>query len=284
MRIRPVFEKEANDLVKDCYEKIKGALNLPKIPLFFAYFGAFPEYLEFISESLTNNLLDPKFVALNDEAGHRISSIVTDSLTFSESTQDWLKRYRQSLSFYNFQKDLSQIYKTNLKVAFIFIALREALKGWAVAAKQLPRTYESPPKARESVEADKFIYDDFNPETPPLEDKYMEKTFKQSSRELAKRETGALEVDLLPQFLQYARSDFSNALKKDEFWVLRVGVEKMILSYLSLFPHLIFSPINIVLKFTSKYDDFPDFIYLISEHFPTYAMHRMLFSAFMLKR
>jgi len=45
MTIKPIYENQANEEVKNEYKKIKEALGLPDIPLFFAYIGGFPEYL-----------------------------------------------------------------------------------------------------------------------------------------------------------------------------------------------------------------------------------------------
>lgn len=284
MPISPIFEGQASVEVKQCYEKIRRALELSSIPLFFAYFGSFPEYLEFITDPLSNNLRDKKFIGLVDEAAKRLSSLINETLLYSKETEDWLKTYNQSPSYYNFRKNLSSIFTTNLKIAFVFIALREALKGWAVAAKQLPRSNQNSYEDNFYGKPESFIYDDIEDEFikdtdfPPTEIKTND-----SEKALIKKEVSSLDINLMPVFFRLARQDFSDSLKKEEFWILRVGAEKILLSYLSLFPHLISSPINVVLKLTGKYESFPDFLYLLSEHFPTYAVHRMLFSSFMAK-
>ena len=72
-------------------------------------------------------------------------------------------------------------------------------------------------------------------------------------------------------------------MKKEEFLIMRVGVEKLLLSSLPLLPEKLISPINVFYKLTEKHKDFPDLLYLMSEHFPTIAVQKMLFSGFMKK-
>jgi hypothetical protein len=68
MHVNPVLESEASDEVTACYVKLKKALGLPHLPLFFTYIAAFPEYLTYITDQLVVNLEDKKFLALADEA------------------------------------------------------------------------------------------------------------------------------------------------------------------------------------------------------------------------
>ena len=70
-------------------------------------------------------------------------------------------------------------------------------------------------------------------------------------------------------------------MKKEEFLILRVGIEKLILSSLVLMPEKIVSPINIFYKLTEKYEEFPELLYLMYEHFPTLVVQKMIFSGFM---
>src|SRR3990167_1922351 len=138
MSITPVYENQANDEVKKDYLKIKQALDLPYLPLFFTYIGAFPEYLGYLTNQFIPNLQNPKFNDLIQDNEDKIYFLIKSSLPKSEEIEDWINRYKNSPSFYNFQKDLEKIFMVNIKLAFIFIALREALKGWVMAAKQLP--------------------------------------------------------------------------------------------------------------------------------------------------
>lgn len=274
MPISRVTEKQANEVVRREYEGIKKALDLPYVPLFFTYIGAFPQYLGYLTEQIIPNLQNPRFTDLIKETEEKIYSLINSSLTKSEEINEWLVRYENSPSFYNFQRDLKKIFIVNLKLVFIFIALREALKGWAIAAKKLPVS-GSPsdrPKKNSSQEKD-FVFEDVTSLVPPVSPDGTSDVVITSSR--------SIEKDLLPRYLLLCQQEFYFQMKKEEFLILRVGIEKLILSTLPLIPEKIVSPINMFYKLNERYKDFPDLLYLMCEHFPTFAVQKMLFSGFM---
>ncbi len=274
MSISPVYENQAKEEVKIDYQKIKKALNLPYVPLFFSYIGAFSEYLNYLTDQLVLNLQNPKFNTLIKETEEKIYSLINSSLPKQEEIEDWLNRYKNSPSFYNFQKDLEKIFTVNLKLTFIFISLREALKGWAVAAKKLPAYNVSSGWSETTSTNDKdFIFEDALVLVPSARS--------HGRPDLAQSEERAIEKDLLPRYIFLCQQEFNQWIKKEEFLILRVGIEKLILSTISLLPEKIISPINIFYKLNEKYKDFPDLLYLMSEHFPTLAVQKMLFSGFM---
>lgn len=274
MPITPVDENQAKEEVRTAYEKIKRALDLPNLPLFFTYLGGFSEYLSYLTGQLVPILENPKFSSLIQESEEKIFSLIKSSLVKSEEINEWLERYKNSPSFYNFQKDLEKIFIVNIKLAFLFIALREALKGWAVAAKQLPGENLPPKSTTDSfTRENNFVYEDIMSMVPASTNEIKSGSIQ--------KQTTALEKDLLPRYLFLCRQEFNQLLKKEEFLIMRVGIEKLILSSLPLLPEKIESPINIFFKLTEKYRDFPELLYLICEHFPTLAVQKMLFSGFM---
>lgn len=287
MQINPVFENRAPDEIKPIYEAIKQSLKVKRIPLFFAYMGAFPEYLSYISNQLTENLKNPEFNTLSNQIGDEMIDLIKAQFIPSEEIRDWFNRYGQTPSFYYFQQDTDHIFRTNVKLALIFVALREAVKGWAVAAKKLPGQASRPKKTETQImKQDTFIFEDVE-EVPVVVMPQSEKSAThemitvQQSNGLSKRENFAMEKDLLPQYLHLCKVDFYEQMKTASFWELRIAIEKFILNALPVLPHIVFSPINVVIDLTKKYDEFPDLLYLLSEHFPTYAVQRMMFSGYM---
>lgn len=137
MHINPVFENQVSDEIKPIYEAIKLSLNVKRIPLFFAYMGAFPEYLTYISNQLTENLKNPAFNSLSNQIGDEMIDLMKAQFVPSAEVAEWYARYGNTPSFYYFQQDTDHIFRTNVKLALIFVALREAVKGWAVAAKKI---------------------------------------------------------------------------------------------------------------------------------------------------
>jgi hypothetical protein len=212
----------------------------------------------------------------------------------SKEKKEWLNLYSNSPSFFYFKENLQTIFNTNIRLCLIFIALREAVKGWAVAARQLK---ESNPVTAVSAEqgivlAEILIYEDFmrvepvkgtQTENHSYNASYSESQIKPVGSEIVVSSPHGIEKNLLPDYLKICKFDYNHLLKSERFLVARVDIERMLLTYLSLFPHLIFSPINVVLKLTSQYENFPELLYLLSEHFPTFTVQRLMFSGYMLK-
>lgn len=272
MGVQPNFEEQASEEVKLTYKGIKDALGSPSLPVFFAYIGAFPEYLTYIRDPLVENLKDPKFKTITERIRNEMIPLINQNLKKTESLKEWIDRYQHSPAFYQFQKDIDNIFLLNLKLAFIFVALREAVKGWAVAAKKLKEKNFS----KESAED--FIFDEVAMEKYPHHQSYQNTN---DSKSLIKSQPFSIEKDLMGDYFNLCRIDFANHIKTNIFWAVRIGLEETILNTLPLFPHLIRSPINAVFALTSKYPDFPDLVYLLSEHFPTSSVQRVMFSGYM---
>lgn len=287
MLIHPVSEKNASSEILQEYSKIKTALGTPILPIFFTFLGAFPEYLSYIGEQLEKNLNDSSFISLNSQIIREVNNQIDSTLVKSKDTVDWINLYQSSPSFYYFQKDLVSISETNLKLSFIFIALREAVKGWAVAAKRLVATTESKFEQRqEEIPKEDFVFDlSILKNYENVEDQAKS----QSDRLPAGKETSlvkqgqhALEKNLLVEYLKIINSDFKNHMKHEYFWTLRVQLEEKLLNTLANLPHLIYSPYNVIVELTKKYDNFYELIYLLSESFPTLVMQRLMFSCYMI--
>ncbi len=279
--VTPVYENDASAETQRLYTQIKNAVGLTSLPLFFAYLGAFPDYLNYITNQIVRNLNSAQFLTLCGETKSKIKNQLDIYAPKTDEIDQWLRRYKNSPAFYNFQNDLTHIFLTNIKLVFIFLSLREALKGWAVAAKKLPSTSkQTGSTVNASIENEDLVFEGFDTTSGPVPKQNLTNT--DQSATLSVRGDFAMERDLLPNYLKLCRNEFTFILKTNEFWQMRVRVEELFLHDLAVLPDLIFSPINIVLKLTEKYRDFPDLLYLLSEHFPTYAMQRMLFSGFML--
>lgn len=282
MKINPVFENTAPKEVLQQYAALKQALDTTSLPLFFLYIGAFPEYLSYITSQLVMNVEHAEFKKMIKYIGESIKDLTHASLTKSDERNHWEELYKNTPSFYHFQQNLQEIYRVNTELVIIFIALREAIKGWAVSAKKLENNYyqESHPQT-DSIKNEDFIFnqDIGNQSDNPTGEK-MKLTINSSSG-IILSSSAPMEKDLLREYLALCRNDFTLHMMDEEFVILRLGVEKMILSSLDNLPSVIHSPINTVLKLTTKYPTFPELLYLLSEHFPTYAVQRLLFSAYM---
>ena len=261
------------------FDSLKEALDIDTVPIFFQYLGAFPEYFDYIADQLIVNLKDRKFDNLMMETKNTIRPLIKSGLPKSEDLKEWLSLYRNTPSFYYFQKNIEKIFITNIKLAYIFIALREAVKGWAVAAKKLPNTVDIGKRTQETetgIDIGQFIVGD----TLTLTATDNRQVGKQQS-ELTKSSPDAIEPDSLPEYMKRCRNEFWQHMKTEQCLMIRLGTEKIILRSLSMIPNLIFSPVNVVIRLSQKYPEFSELLYLLSEHFPTYAVQRLMFSGFM---
>lgn len=279
IQLHPVLEHEATEEVKILYQQIRQSLNTPSVPLFFQYLGGFPEYLQYITRQLVPLLYDHAFIQISENIGSTIEEKLTEGASFSDELAEWISRNQRSPSIYNFQNDVHTIFINNVKLTLIFVALREAVKGWAVAAKKIGAQSSSDDINLHDAGgmSNALIYYDILPVVKtsdcPGKGSYQ-------NEGLIRREVG-IERNLLSEYLYLCRNDFRSFLKSEEFVYLRVEVEKEILTAIQTIPTPLSSPINVVLELASPYQHSPDLLYLLSEHFPTYAIQRMLFSCFM---
>lgn len=287
MQVIPVPEDKASEGLKKEYEFVKEALKSQTLPVFFTYLGAFPSYLTYIREQLTENLINPSFLKVVTELHRTFCAHVQLITPKSDETQDWLMRYSQNPSFYYFQKDLETITAINIKVACVFIGLREAVKGWAVAAKQLKSEVAILKEDEISkVNQEEFVFDTKSYLSELSKDESIESGKKQElaaqSRGIAHKSKNDLSVNLLPEYIKRCQLDYNRHLKREEYWTMRVQFEKNILNTLAVFPHLIYSPYNVIAKLFGDDEKFFELLYLLSQHFPTLAMQRLIFSEFLI--
>jgi hypothetical protein len=135
-----ITEKEATGLTKLKYEEIKRAFVSPVVPVIFHLIAPYEEYFVYVADQIVRIVQDPRFRNLAHEIGENIQSVVNATLPPSIEYREWISKYANSPGFYDFTKDNEHIFRMNVSLAFVFISLREAVKGWAVAAKKLPGT------------------------------------------------------------------------------------------------------------------------------------------------
>ncbi len=302
--MKTIPESQADSKLLGLYEQLKIGLGVGQVPLFFTYLGAFPEYLEYITDQIVANTTDSGFKKLVSQMGTDISTLTHEMLSHSEKQNDWLSRYRNSPSFYNMKEDLQKIHTTNVTLALLFLALREAVKGWAVAAKQLSPDINTTSGRGVGInhEEKEFVLEGYpfpqaktsfwqaegasrirswTSQDDNTQSRQTKLTMETTSNLPVKKEASGIEKNLFIDYIRLNQEDFFPQVKQEQYVYLRVYVEKILLASIQLLPHKIISPINVVLELASKYKDFPDLLYLLSEHFPTYAAQRVIFSAYL---
>lgn len=277
MSISPFLENQADEKTKKIYQEIKKVFKTNHLPIFFTFLAPFPEYFSFLTSQIIPNLNDQNFLSLVGEMGEKISELI-NQLPKSQEIRNWLTRYQNTPSFYHFQTDLGDVFLINLKIAMIFIAIRESIKGWAIGAKRLKDKFETKKEDNQKRESfDQLIFDQ-----EYLKEKVNEiNQITLAQKTLALKNNG-LEKNLLPEYLTLCRNHFFLLTKKDEYWVVRLGIEKIILQSLEFFPKLISSSFNQVIELTKKYPNFDELVYLLIEKFPTLSVQRLMFSGFLI--
>ena len=280
--ISPIFESQADEKTKEVYQQIKQAFSVAKPPIFFCYLAPFYEYFSYIAGQIIANLNNEKFIEIINETKDIIFKLIKNNLKKSEETNEFLNRFKYSPQFFYFQKDLEKIFDANLKLTFIFIALREAVKGWAIAAKKISAKTEAASfSSKPKINEEEFIFNlneviDLNKRT-----KTKQKDVQSFFNGIINASFSAIEKDLLPSYLDLCRNDFYFLMRKEEYVFIRLEIEKIILRFLTLLPELIISPVNLVIEMTKKYENYPELLYLLSEHFPTTVVQRLMFSGYM---
>lgn len=269
LKITPIPETEAEGSVLENYQKLKQSLELTKLPIFFTYFGPFPEYLERITVQLVKNSADSRFTELCQELLTQLVRELHNTFPKRDSLKEWISRFKHSPAYYSFEKDTLQLERVNAKLAYLFVGIREAIKGWGVAAHKLGSSSRPVPHASE----EEFIAED-------VKDWGSGIILQKDGLATSER---SIEVSLLSRYLELCRLEYFSLIKSPELLSLRVRTESTILDTLPLLPHPLVSPINVVFKLIGNYPAYPDFLYLLSEHFPTYAMQRLMFSAYLLE-
>lgn len=251
MNIQPLRYEEATGSVKENYRKLVESFGTGRLPIFFQYIGPFPDYLDHITGQICRNLENKRFNAVTGEIGQAWASLMSEHFPKPVEITAWKENYRLS-------GKVRLIYQASMKLVFLFIALREAVKGWAVAAKPLTEREEQ-----------RFVYED-----AIFADLSADKTLLQGDR----RE----EAEALVTYLDMCRVNFDVLISQTDYLVFRVEAEKMILQILPLLPEVVFSPINVFLEKTTRYDNYGELLYLLGELFPSLSMRKALFSVYLL--
>ena len=210
--------------------------------------------------------------------------LIIDGLPKNQQLQNLIDKYKNTPSFYYFQKDARDIYDINLKLTLLFIGYREAIKGWVVAAKKITDTAGAyQPIGRPKIESDDFIYDQYDEILINKPDTLSEsKSITTVANQITPVGQSSLDIDFSAYYYRGAKSNFDQLLKTESFWTLRIGIEEMALYYISILPNPLLSSINTFYELTKKYPNFTDLLYLMSESFPVLTIHRLLFSGYLL--
>lgn len=279
--MKPAVESETSEEIRAIFHSIRLALSVPSVPLFFTYLANYPLYFTTIVPDILQNLQDPKFHLLTTSVGTELTKRMKEYVPKNGEIGEWIERYQYSPSMYHMRSSLNHIHEVNMSLVFIFLALREAIKGWAIAVAKL-ETNVPHIKNDHVVDLqhnnDDFVYKEMDGVVKNYSDV---NNLISKHNAIIQAEKSAIEQNLYVEYLQLCQRWFSLELKKENYVYFRVQTEAAILIGLDNLPHPVVSPINRVVDLVPDQKDFMDLCYLLSEHFPTISIQRTLFSGYM---
>lgn len=274
IHIEPIVESASTENTAAIYIDIASTLKLHRSPVFFRMIANFEDYLSFIWEKIKPNLVDPEFNCIVDDLDDFILRLLEDVYVPSDEAKSFLQEY---VADFHSKRILSQeIEKVNhvsSQMAIVFIAVREAVKGWAIGAKKIAA--ESPSASRTTRE-EKVIKkgledfrEDFGEPIPP------DLLIQTNTKNIISQPGNSITVSVYARFLSLISSEMEQLIRKKEYLYRRVEIEKYVLAKIHLIPHPLESSYNTVASYAAKYPFFNELLYLLSEDFPTQAVIRV---------
>jgi hypothetical protein len=254
--LNPVSYTKANDHIRSIYEDIENVLQTRHVPIFFQMIANFEEYLSYIWPQIKRNIQDKQFQEIVKSIENVSVQDLADVYNPDKEILDYVHDHIKNKSVYTIiKKDMSDVTHMNVQMAFIFITLREAVKGWAVGA----------PKLGENMRYD------------PMKQKVFSEINENFNDSILDEFTGlpALTTDFYPKLLALCVSEMEELITKKEYLYSRVEMEERFLSEIPDIPHPIDSSYSKVSKFAYKYPHFDELLYMLSETFPTIIINKL---------
>lgn len=185
--------------------------------------------------------------ALQDK---KITAIIDDQATIVQEIMTTIFPLPDGLKKASVQMhtEIERLVSANAKLSFLFICLRETVKSWGSVHGSLPGTTKKEEETALQIIPKSLLYERNN----------------------------------YDDFFTKAATTFEELQKDERLLFFRVKLEKMILSAIDMVGNPLFSPINVVLQLTNKYENFSDLVYLLADEFPSHAVKRLLFSGWLM--
>lgn len=249
---QPVNESEASAELKELYGSIKTSCDLPYVPLMFRYLGNYPTFLERLWPTIVSNIEDPTFrnllKTIQEDVVRATKNLITASPDMLQITDHLITDAQKTL----ITEEVKTYFATQLRLAFISVALRERTKGWAVGSKFLPdlRTDSSTPGSRQETR---------------LHAELHEIVIAETASSLSMRED--IREPFL-KFIMFMHEEFISIITREEYVFTRVQFEKILTHHITNIPHPLFGSFNEVVTSIPDSRELAHVFYFISEKFP----------------
>ena len=248
---QPIHEQEASEDIARIYQSIKNTLGLAYVPMMFKYLAHYQPFLENLWDSINKNIQDTSFKTVLGNidgdirnAGHTLFRASSSHDTLITLLPDHVIRQRIS-------EEIRDFFVLQCKLAYVCVAIRQAIKGWAVGAKYL--------------ESEQAFHAMNESHASGLDDEIRNIMLVESTSALAV--SSDLQNPLLT-FLVLLNEEFANVTRTETYVLARVQVEKALDTRVQDMPHPIRASYNDVATLVKNHDELPYLFYLLSEKFP----------------
>lgn len=269
LTLTPVAEKDASSEIARLYQSIKQSFGIATVPLIFQYLAIFPAYFAYIWQQMATNLADNQYRVFTNDIYTFARQAIDSIYTPSPLTQMIKKQLQESAEAYELLQFINQSTFLHSCLYLLSLALRESVKGTHFGVKQLPR---------QASRAETTIFEDIT-EGFTTETKSEKETVVPTS--IAKRGAASLTTSFTKKYFDSIRLEMDSLIKREEYLIRRVALEKFALTKLPLLPHPFESSIKTIFQKTSNDPSYPELIYLLAELFPTQAPFRLMATAVM---
>lgn len=259
LHLKPLTDDEADDSTRVIYQQIRDELELDSTPLFFQYIGRFPKFLQYFWTCTTRVLNDATFKEMVQQGQVLTLDLFKGAYNPSSTAIELVTHLLKNSTSEEFIRSKIEILaKTNITLALIFVASREAVKGWAISTRLLSDKY------------DEAHYE--------FVTGHVEREVENSIVSLGanmEKVTDSKQFDYV-RFMAIVQSEMDDSVKKNSHLYGRLELEEFLVrSKDHIFINLSYP---ILAQYAYEYKYFDELVYLMSESFPTISTNRIIAS------
>ncbi len=257
-----ISEEEADEEIKQAYQRLKGLFKVGSLPAFFYFLGNFPDYFLSLASQIERNFSHPRFRWLVNETKSFLANIFKEA----EICRINDVPLRTSLAFY--KEDLNRLIDLNVGLLLLVLAQREALKGRAFGLKSLPQDSE---RARES----------FNENQLAKADLLWKEAGEGKGEFLSKKEESIEKYDqslILPfdEVLARLSLKLEGFLAHERNFLLRVSLERLLVELIGMLPEKLQIDYKYLAGKAKEDPRYLELIYFLSDALPTLLTHKVM--------
>ena len=245
-------QSQASEAVLRIYTDIKSTFGITYVPMMFRYLAHYPSYMERLWDTIKLNVSDPVFIQTTTSIKHELIQTSDAIIQASPSITKVALRLIEPHNRDKVASEIEMYFDTQVKLAYISIAIRERTKGWAIGAKYLTDENNQRTSANSGKANDVHLQ---------LHDIVIAETATALSQRDDIREP-------LMKYIVYIHEEFTSIITQEQYLFTRVDAEKILIRSVQHMPHPLFASYNEVAKSVEDKRQLGDLFFLLSEKFP----------------